>query len=37
MEESSAGILIGTVASVVTVTAILYLVQNRLLPPDFFR
>jgi predicted permease len=32
VEESSAGILIGTVASVVTVTTLLYLIQNGLLP-----
>ena len=32
VEESSAGILIGTVASVVTVTMLLYLIQSGLLP-----
>jgi malonate transporter and related proteins len=37
VEESSAGILIGTVASVVSVTAFLFLIQNRLLPADLFR
>jgi predicted permease len=34
--QSSAGILVGTLASVVTVTTLLYLIQNRLLAPDLF-
>jgi len=34
--QSSAGILVGTLASVVTVTALLYLIQNRLLAPNLF-
>ena len=37
IEQSSAGILVGTLASVVTVTALLYMVQHGMLAPDVFR
>lgn len=36
IEQSSAGILVGTLASVVTVTALLYMVQHRILALDLF-
>ncbi len=35
--QSSAGILVGTLASVVTVTTLLYLIQHRLLAPNLFQ
>jgi len=37
IEQSSAGILVGTLASVVTVTALLYMIQHGMLAPDLFR
>jgi malonate transporter len=36
LEQSSNGILIGTIASVLTVTALLYLIERKLLPLTFF-
>jgi malonate transporter len=36
LEQSSNGILIGTIASVLTVTALLYLIERKLLPLSFF-
>lgn len=35
--NSSGGVLVGTIASIVTVTALLYLIQQDLLVPDLFR
>jgi malonate transporter len=37
VEESSNGILIGTIASVLTVTALLYLIERKLLPVALFQ
>ena len=37
IEQASSGILVGTIASVVTVTAMLYLLKNGLLPPNLFQ
>jgi len=37
IEESSNGILIGTIASVLTVTALLYLIERKLLPVVLFQ
>jgi len=36
VERASASILVTTIASVVTVTALLYAIKNGLLPPDLF-
>jgi malonate transporter len=36
LEQSSNGILIGTIASVLTVTALLYLIERKLLPLSLF-
>lgn len=36
IEESSNGILIGTIASVLTVTGLLYLIERKLLPVTLF-
>jgi malonate transporter and related proteins len=36
VQQSSSAILVSTIASVVTVTALMYVVQNRLLVPDLF-
>jgi hypothetical protein len=35
--QSSAGILIGTLASIVTVTVLLYMIQHDMIAPDLFR
>jgi malonate transporter len=37
IEEASNGILIGTIASVLTVTALLYLIERKLLPVTIFQ
>lgn len=37
VEEASNGILIGTIASVLTVTALLYLIERKLLPVTLFQ
>lgn len=34
--QSSAGILVGTLASIVTVTALLYMIQNGMIAADLF-
>jgi hypothetical protein len=34
--QSSAGILIGTLASIVTVTVLLYMIQHEMIAPDLF-
>jgi hypothetical protein len=34
--QSSAGILIGTLASIVTVTVLLYMIQHDMIAPDLF-
>lgn len=36
VQQSSIAILVSTITSVVTVTALMYLVQNRLSSPTFF-
>lgn len=37
VQQSSNGILIGTIASVLTVTTLLYLIERKLLPVQFFQ
>jgi predicted permease len=34
--QSSAGILVGTLASIVTVTGLLYMIQHDMIAPDLF-
>ena len=36
VQQSSSGILVSTIASVLTVTTLMYLVQNRILAPNLF-
>lgn len=36
VQQSSSAILVSTIASIVTVTTLMYLVQHRLIAPDLF-